>query len=105
MATKVGTMKEKSKSESIQTRPRLKRTLKYKSMTLRRQEAKLDVTINDADVENQIPNHSLDVCNVTIDSLCSANLDESSILNKSLLNKIVCQHSANKKTAEFNKCL
>ena len=43
MATKVGSMQAKSKSETSQNRP--KRQAKYSSMkTLRRQEAKLDVT-------------------------------------------------------------
>ena len=42
MATKVGGLKVKSKSESSQNRT--KRPAKYRSMTLRRQEAKLDVT-------------------------------------------------------------
>ena len=43
MATKVGSMQAKSKSETSQNRP--KRQAKYNSMkTLRRQEAKLDVT-------------------------------------------------------------
>ena len=43
MATKVGGgLKVKSKSESSQNRS--KRPAKYRSMTLRRQEAKLDVT-------------------------------------------------------------
>ena len=50
MATKVGTMKAKSKSESSQNRP--KRPAKYRSMTLKRQEAKCDVTINIEDTEN-----------------------------------------------------
>lgn len=45
MATKVGTMKVKSKSETNQKRAI--RPAKYRSMTLRRQEAKLDVTFNE----------------------------------------------------------
>ena len=40
--TQVGSLKVKSKSESSQNRT--KRPAKYRSMTLRRQEAKLDVT-------------------------------------------------------------
>ena len=51
MATKVGSMQAKSKSETSQSRP--KRQAKFRSMkTLRRQEAKLDVTVCD-DSENE----------------------------------------------------
>jgi len=50
MATNIGTLKEKSKSETPRQNNRVKfrRPPKYKSMTLRRQEATLDVTLNDS---------------------------------------------------------
>ena len=73
MATKVGSMQAKSKSETSQNRP--KRQAKYSSMkTLRRQEAKLDVTVTCDESENE---ENIDV---------SASIQDSSF-NRSLIRK------------------
>ena len=83
MATKVGSMQAKSKSETSQNRP--KRQAKYSSMkTLRRQEAKLDVTVTDNfESENEENIENLSSHNI---STSSANVSfkrfSSKILNK-----------------------
>jgi len=100
MASKLGTMKEKSKSETHQNRAKLRRPPKYKSMTLRRQEAKLDVTLTEDVTDVTFNDSSIALCscddcdppcnngNVTdINVNVSSNVTEEDTLNNSLINK------------------
>ena len=100
MASKLGTMKEKSKSETHQNRAKLRRPPKYKSMTLRRQEAKLDVTLTEDVTDVTFNDSSIALCscddcdppcnngNVTdINVNVTNNVTEEDTLNNSLINK------------------
>lgn len=81
MATKVGSMKAKSKSESSQNRP--KRPAKYRSMTLRRQEAKCDVTINVSTCdEEELQNSIFDDSRSSSANLNSSFMDKCKFLTR-----------------------
>jgi len=81
MATKVGGLKVKSKSESSQNRT--KRPAKYRSMTLRRQEAKLDVTTT----ETPEASFLYDTETSIIEDENEIGTDSPSSLNQSIMNK------------------
>ena len=78
MATKVGTMQAKSKSESSQKPITVKRpATKYKSLTLTRQKAKLDVTELDLMDQSSMLDNS-----TTSDYSATSDLNNSSFIKQ-----------------------